>query len=45
LPELKKIVAALRKQWTAVHITVRMDAAFGSPELSNGPGISGQWLR
>jgi hypothetical protein len=33
LPELKKIVAALRKQWTAVHITVRMDAAFGSPEL------------
>lgn len=33
LPELKKIVNRLRERWPGVPITVRMDAAFGSPEL------------
>jgi hypothetical protein len=33
LAELKKIVGRLRQQWWNVPITVRMDAAFGSPEL------------
>lgn len=33
LPELKKIVDRLRKKWPRVPITVRLDAAFGSPEL------------
>lgn len=33
IAKLEKIVARLRQQWTGVPITVRMDAAFGSPEL------------
>lgn len=33
LPELKKIVSKLRDRWPGVRITVRLDAAFGSPEL------------
>ena len=33
LPELKKVVGTLRGKWPRVQITVRMDAAFGSPEL------------
>jgi hypothetical protein len=33
LPTLKKIVARLRSRWRGVPITVRLDAAFGSPEL------------
>jgi len=33
LPELKKIVGRLRERWPRVPITVRMDAAFGSPAL------------
>jgi hypothetical protein len=33
LASLKKIVARLREKWQNVPITVRMDAAFGSPEL------------
>lgn len=35
LPELKKAVSRLRQKWPRVNITVRMDAAFGSPELYN----------
>ena len=33
LPELKKAVAKLRARWPHVPIIVRMDSAFGSPEL------------
>ena len=33
LPELKKVVARVRKQWPNVKIIVRMDAAFGSADL------------
>jgi hypothetical protein len=33
LPVLKKIVGSLRKRWSGIPITVRLDAAFGSPEL------------
>jgi hypothetical protein len=33
LPQLEKIVDRLRKRWPGVPITVRLDAAFGSPEL------------
>jgi len=33
LAELKKAVARLRAKWPGVPITVRMDSAFGSPEL------------
>lgn len=33
LPELNKAVARLRAKWPGVPITVRMDSAFGSPEL------------
>jgi hypothetical protein len=33
LPVLKRIVKRLRERWPGVPITVRMDAAFGSPEL------------
>jgi hypothetical protein len=36
--ELKKIVAKLRTRWPRVRITVRLDAAFESPELID-------WLR
>jgi hypothetical protein len=35
LPVLKKIVERLRKHWRGVPVTVRLDAAFGSPELYN----------
>jgi Transposase DDE domain group 1 len=33
VPELKRIVGRLRERWRGIPITVRMDAAFGSPEL------------
>lgn len=33
LPVLKRIVKRLRQRWPHIPITIRMDAAFGSPEL------------
>lgn len=38
LTELKMVVGKLRNKWRRIRIKVRMDAAFGSPELYN-------WLR